>query len=112
MLDRGAAVAGEGYGGDGAEEGSGGVPAGGEGSGRGPEGSRRGCLVGADIWPDAQGSDHAPSWVDLDFGGPLPMPPVAPPLSTRYSFTGMGSVHPEETLWNGHLWTVFCGGTL
>ena len=35
-----------------------------------------------------QGSDHAPVWADWNLAGPLPTPEAAPPLSTRYMFTG------------------------
>ena len=38
---------------------------------------------------DMQGSDHAPVWADWNLAGPLPTPEAAPPLSTRYMFTGM-----------------------
>jgi len=35
-----------------------------------------------------QGSDHAPVHADWDLLAPLPTPETAPPLSTRYMFTG------------------------
>ena len=37
---------------------------------------------------DMQGSDHAPVHADWDLLAPLPTPESAPPLSTRYMFTG------------------------
>jgi len=37
---------------------------------------------------DMQGSDHAPVHADWDLLAPLPTPETAPPLSTRYMFTG------------------------
>lgn len=47
-----------------------------------------GWFVGADVWADALGSDHAPVWADLALPSPLPRPPAPPPLSTRFMFTG------------------------
>lgn len=38
---------------------------------------------------EMQGSDHAPVWADWNLAAPLPTPEAAPPLSTRYLFTGM-----------------------
>lgn len=48
-----------------------------------------GQCTDCDIWMDMQGSDHAPVFADWDLATPLPMPEIAPPLSTRYMFTGM-----------------------
>ncbi len=45
-------------------------------------------FVGADVWADALGSDHAPVWADLELPAPLPRPPAPPGLSTRFMFTG------------------------
>jgi hypothetical protein len=47
-----------------------------------------GWFVGADVWADALGSDHAPVWADLELPAPLPRPPAPPGLSTRFMFTG------------------------
>lgn len=47
-----------------------------------------GWFTGADVWADAQGSDHAPVWADVMLPEPLPRPPALPPLSTRFMFTG------------------------
>ncbi|DBB00825.1 hypothetical protein WJX77_012431 [Trebouxia sp. C0004] len=41
-----------------------------------------------DVQMDVQGSDHAPVHADWDLLAPLPIPETAPPLSTRYMFTG------------------------
>lgn len=41
------------------------------------------------VWMEMQGSDHAPVWADWSLAGPLPTPEAAPPLSTRYMFTGV-----------------------
>jgi len=41
-----------------------------------------------DVRMDMQGSDHAPVHADWDLLAPLPTPESAPPLSTRYMFTG------------------------
>ena len=38
---------------------------------------------------EMQGSDHAPVWADWSLAAPLPTPEAAPPLSTRYLFTGV-----------------------
>ena len=45
-----------------------------------------------DVWMDMQGSDHAPVWADWTLSTPLPTPEVAPPLSSRYMFTGMNVI--------------------
>ncbi len=41
-----------------------------------------------DVRMNMQGSDHAPVHADWDLLAPLPTPETAPPLSTRYMFTG------------------------
>lgn len=41
-----------------------------------------------DVRMNMQGSDHAPVHADWDLLAPLPAPESAPPLSTRYMFTG------------------------
>ena len=41
-----------------------------------------------DVRMNMQGSDHAPVHADWDLLAPLPNPETAPPLSTRYMFTG------------------------
>ena len=60
--------------------------AGGQGCGSGL--GFHGWFTGADVWADAQGSDHAPVWADVALPAPLPRPPAPPPLSTRFMFTG------------------------
>ena len=42
-----------------------------------------------DVRMNMQGSDHAPVHADWDLLAPLPAPESAPPLSTRYMFTGV-----------------------
>jgi hypothetical protein len=54
----------------------------------GGSGGFAGWFVGADVWADALGSDHAPVWADLELPAPLPRPPAPPSLSTRFMFTG------------------------
>ncbi|KAL0047212.1 hypothetical protein WJX82_009612 [Trebouxia sp. C0006] len=50
-----------------------------------------------------QGSDHAPVHADWDLLAPLPTPETAPPLSTRYMFTGR---QRKLTAWLGGSDTV------
>ena len=62
------------------------LAAGGEGPGSGS--GFHGCFTGADVWAEAQGSDHAPVWADLVLPQLLPRAPALPLLSTRFMFTG------------------------
>lgn len=48
------------------------------------------------VWMDMQGSDHAPVWADWNLSAPLPTPEAAPPLSTRYMFTGAACTRPSQ----------------
>ena len=65
-----------------------------------------GWFTGADVWADAQGSDHAPVWADVALPEPLPRPPAPPPLSTRFMFTGAhtdaSASHRYLILWAWH----------
>jgi hypothetical protein len=45
-------------------------------------------FTGADIWADAQGSDHAPVWAELAPRARVPSADVPPPLASRYHFSG------------------------
>lgn len=45
-------------------------------------------VVGADVWMDAHGSDHAPAYADLAPSLRLAMGSLPPPLSSRYLYTG------------------------
>lgn len=48
-------------------------------------------FVDSDIWPELSGSDHCPSWTDLQLKGELPRLLTLPAFSTRNTFTGGNS---------------------
>ncbi|BDA45375.1 probable DNA-(apurinic or apyrimidinic site) lyase 2 [Coccomyxa sp. Obi] len=59
----------------------------------GPDGAAAGAdfhglFTAADLWMDAQGSDHAPAWAELAPHACLAVADIPPPLCTRYQFTG------------------------
>ncbi|KAK9901314.1 hypothetical protein WJX75_005948 [Coccomyxa subellipsoidea] len=59
----------------------------------GPDGAAasadfHGLFTAADVWMDAQGSDHAPAWAELAPHARVLVGEVPPPLSSRYLFTG------------------------
>lgn len=58
---------------------------------------------------DMQGSDHAPVWADWNLAAPLPTPEAAPPLSTRYLFTGTHMHTQACTLYD---WLTDNGGAI
>lgn len=72
----------------------------------GPDGATAGAdfhglFTAADLWMDAQGSDHAPAWAELAPHACLAVADIPPPLCTRYQFTGLSI---SSTVFNqGHV---------
>lgn len=68
----------------------------------GPDGAAasadfHGLFTAADVWMDAQGSDHAPAWTELAPHARILVGDIPPPLSSRYLFTGLSQLTSPQT---------------